>query len=412
MLKSNTLRTPWATRPAPRILFLSSFVPRECGLATFTEDLMAAATLQGSSCKVIAMNRPDECHTYDRRVVANIQEDRLADYMAVVDLINSGRFDILSIQHEFGIYGGTGCDHILRMLDMVRIPIITTLHTVSQCPSHEMRQQLYSIAKRSTAIMVMNGLATDILEKIYWVDPAKVMMIHHGAPSVTVSNPETLRARLGCVGRKIISTFGLIGSSKGLEYAIKAMPAIVENHPDAYYYILGKTHPVVKEQQGERYRDGLKALAARLGVADHVVFVDKYLSKDELLQYLKVSDIYLTPYLNMEQVTSGTLAYALACGRPIISTPYLHAKFLLHDGRGLLVPSSESAAISEACEKLLSDSAHSTEMKRANLEYGKDLLWPSVGQAFVDLCAASLPISNLHVTVGKPLIKTPILASA
>ncbi|MHB1457420.1 MAG: glycosyltransferase family 4 protein [Armatimonadota bacterium] len=412
MLKSNTIRTPWATRPAPRILFLSSFVPRECGLATFTEDLMAAATLQGSSCKVIAMNRPGEHHNYDHRVVAQIQEDRLTDYLAVVDIINSGRFDILSIQHEFGIYGGTGCDHILRLLDKVNIPVITTLHTVSQCPSHEMRQQLYSIAKRSTAIMVMNGLATDILEKIYWVDPAKVMMIHHGAPSITVSNPETLRARLGCVDRRIISTFGLIGSSKGLEYAIKAMPAIVENHPDAYYYILGKTHPVVKEQQGERYRDGLKALATRLGVADHVVFVDKYLSKDELLQYLKVSDIYLTPYLNMEQVTSGTLAYALACGRPIISTPYLHAEFLLKDGRGLLVPVSQALPIAEACEKLLSDPSRSTEMKRANREYGKDLLWPSVGQAFVDLCAVNMSEPRLKSTIKQSMAQKPMSVSA
>lgn len=412
MLVSNTSRTSQIPHAHPRILFMSSFVPRECGLATFTEDLMAAATLQGSSCKVIAMNRPGEHHTYDKRVVANIQEDRLEDYLAVVDLINSGKFDMLSIQHEFGIYGGTGCDHILRLMDAVNIPIVTTLHTVSQHPTHEMRQQLYAIANRSTVIMVMNALATDILEDVYWIDPSKVMMIHHGAPSITLSNPETLRTRLGCTGRKIISTFGLIGSSKGLEYAIQAMPAIVENHPDAYYYILGKTHPVVKEQQGERYRDGLKSLANRLGVADHVVFVDKYLSKNELLQYLKVSDIYLTPYLNMEQVTSGTLAYALACGRAIISTPYLHAKFLLDNGRGILVPSSQSEPIAEACKKLLGDPARMSEMKRANREYGHDLLWPNVGQAFVDLCTANIPQSSLQIAITKSLVSKSIMASA
>lgn len=358
---------------------------------------MAAATLQGASCKVIAMNRPGENHAYDRRVIANIQEDRLEEYLSVVDLINSGRFDMLSIQHEFGIYGGTTCDHLLRMLDAVRIPVVTTLHTVSQHPSHEMRRQLWAIAQRSTALMVMNALAIDILEDVYWIDSAKVVVIHHGAPLVTIRHPETLRARLGCEGRRIISTFGLIGSSKGLEHAIQAMPAIVERHPDVYYYILGKTHPVVKEQQGERYREGLQALARRLGVAEHVVFVDKYLTKGELWRYLYVSDIYLTPYLDMEQVTSGTLAYAMACGRPIISTPYLHARFLLDDGRGILVPSGQAAPIAEACEQLLGDPVRTAQMKRANLQYGQDLLWPRVGQAFVDLCVENATRSDLQI---------------
>jgi len=387
-------------------------VPRECGLATFTEDLIAAATLQGASCKVIAMNRPGEHHTYDRRVVASIQEDRLEDYLSVADLINSGRFDILSIQHEFGIYGGTACNHLLRLLDAVRIPVITTLHTVLQHPPLDMRRQLCAVAQRSTALMVMNGLATDILEDVYWIDPQQVEMIHHGAPSTTVLYPETLRARLNCESRRIISTFGLIGPGKGLEYAIQAMPEVMQHHPDAYYYILGKTHPVVKEQQGERYREGLQALARKIGVAEHVVFVDKYLTKNELLQYLQVSDIYLTPYLDMEQVTSGTLAYALACGRPIISTPYLHARFLLNEGRGILVPPSQSAAISQACEQLLGDPVLAARMERANLQYGKHLLWPYVGQAFVDLCAKNAARSNLKIAGTKTLMGKPLLVNA
>jgi glycosyltransferase involved in cell wall biosynthesis len=387
-------------------------VPRECGLATFAEDLMAAATLQGASCKVIAMNRPGEHHAYDRRVIANIQEDRLEDYLSVVDLINSGRFDILSIQHEFGIYGGTACNHLIRLLESVRIPVVTTLHTVLQHPTLEMRRQLSSIAQHSTALMVMNGLAVDILNDVYWIDPRKVAMIHHGAPAITVRHPETLRERLGCESRRIISTFGLIGPGKGLEYAIQAMPEVVRRHPDVYYYILGKTHPVVKEQQGELYREGLQAMADRIGVAEHVVFVDKYLSKNELLQYLRVSDIYLTPYLNMEQVTSGTLAYALACGRPIISTPYLHARFLLNEGRGILVAPSRSSAISEACEQLLGDPARAARMEQANLQYGEQLLWPSVGQAFVDLCAENTIWSDLRIAGTKPLLGKPLMASA
>ena len=373
---------------------------------------MAAATLQGASCKVIAMNRPGEHHAYDRRVIANIQEDRLEDYLAVVDIINSGRFDILSIQHEFGIYGGTACDHLLRLLDAARIPVVTTLHTVLDNPPLEMRQQLCAVAHRSTALMVMNGLATNILAEVYFIDPKKVTMIHHGAPATTVRHPETLRARLGCESRKIISTFGLLGPGKGLEYAIQAMPAVVQRHPDVYYYILGKTHPVVKEQQSERYREGLQALASQLGVAEHVVFVDKYLSKDELLQYLQVSDIYLTPYLNMDQVTSGTLAYALACGRPIISTPYLHARFLLDEGRGILVAPSQSSSISEACDQLLSNPELTAQMERTNIKYGKHLLWPSVGQAFVDLCFKNLIRSDSRMVGKQPIMGKPLMASA
>lgn len=373
---------------------------------------MAAATLQGASCKVIAMNRPGEHHYYDRRVVARIQENRLQDYLAVIELINSGRFDVLSIQHEFGIYGGTGCDYLLRMLDAVRIPVVTTLHTVLQYPPLEMHRQLCALAQRSTSLMVMNGLAIDILKDVYWIDPQKVTMIHHGAPEVTLLHPETLRERLGCEDRRIISTFGLIGPGKGLEYAVQAMSAIVQRHPDVYYYILGKTHPVVKEQQGERYRDGLKALALRIGVAEHVVFVDKYLSKDELLQYLHVSDIYLTPYLDMYQVTSGTLAYALACGRPIVSTPYLHARFLLNEGRGVLVPPSQPSAIGEACKQLLGDPVRTAQMERANLKYGQDLLWPRVGQSFVDLCVENTTRLDFQAAGTKPLMTKPLLVSA
>lgn len=412
MLVTNAQRTSWAPHALPRILFLSSFVPRECGLATFTEDLMAAATRQGVSCAVIAMNRPGEHHAYDPRVIARIQEDRLEDYLCVVDLINSGRFDILSIQHEFGIYGGTACNHLLHMLDAVRIPVITTLHTVSQYPPLEMRRQLCAIAQRSTVLMVMNGLAIDILKNVYWINPNKVEIIHHGAPAITIHDPETLRVRLGCESRRIISTFGLLGPGKGLEYAIQAMPAVVQRHPDVYYYILGKTHPVVKEQQGERYREGLQSLARQMGVAEHVVFVNKYLSKDELLQYLQVSDIYLTPYLNMEQVTSGTLAYALACGRPIISTPYLHARFLLNDGRGILVSPSQASAIAEACQELFGDPVRKDKMERANLQYGQQLLWPSVGQAFVDLCTENATQSDLKIARRQHLKGKSLLVGA
>ena len=348
---------------------------------------MNAVVGLGATCSVIAMNRPKEQHTYDARVIATVQEDRLDDYLAAANVINMGKFDVLCVEHEYGIYGGTTCDHLLQLLDAVHIPVITTLHTLLQQPSAEMRRQLCAVAARSSMLMVMNGLAIDILEEVYGIDRRKVGLVHHGAPALTSPTPTaTLKRELGCADHRIISTFGLLGPGKGLEYAIQAMPAVVQHYPDAHYYILGKTHPVVHEQHGERYREELQALARALGMAEHVVFVNKYFSKDELLRYLQVSDIYLTPYLDMEQVTSGTLAYALASGRPIISTPYLHARFLLDAGRGTLVPPKEPSAIAEACKHLLGDPVYSAGMERANQQYGQQLLWPQVGQTFVDLC--------------------------
>ena len=372
---------------SPCIVFLSSFVPRQCGLATFTEDMMNAVGDLGASCSVIAMNRPGERLDYDRRVVASVQENRLDDYMAAATVINSGRFDVLCVEHEYGIYGGVACDYLLRLLDAVRIPVITTLHTLLRHPTEEMRRQLRAVAARSRKLMVMNGLAIDILAEVYGIDARKVEIVHHGAPALpTPIATGTLKRQLGCADQRIISTFGLLGPGKGLEYAIQAMPDVVRHHPRARYYILGKTHPVVQEQQGERYREELQTLARALGVAEQVVFVNKYFSQDELLRYLQVSDIYLTPYLDMEQVTSGTLAYAMACGRPIVSTPYLHARFLLADDRGILVAPQQPDAIAVACDRLLGDPEAHRHMEGANQRYGQQMLWPCVGQTFLDLC--------------------------
>lgn len=348
---------------------------------------MGAVAGLGVTCAVIAMNRPGEQFSYDARVIATAQEDRLADYLAAADVINNGRFDVLSVQHEYGIYGGVECDHLLRLLDAIRIPVVTTLHTLLRHPSADMRRQLRAVAARSTKLMVMNGLGIDILADVYGIDASKVAMVHHGAPTLaTPIATAALKQELGCPSHRIISTFGLLGPGKGLEYAIQAMPAVVRDHPDAHYYILGKTHPVVQEQHGERYREELQALARDLGMAAHVVFVNTYFSKDELLRHLQISDIYLTPYLDMEQVTSGTLAYAMASGRPIVSTPYLHARFLLDEGRGILVPPKQPTAIAEACGRLLGDPAYVARMECANRQYGTQLLWPQVGQAFVDVC--------------------------
>ncbi|MHB9130538.1 MAG: glycosyltransferase family 4 protein [Armatimonadota bacterium] len=368
---------------ALRTVFLSTFVPRECGLATFTADVVQVVETHGVTCKVIAMNRPGQQLAYDKRVIATIQEDRLHDYYAAAELINRGGFDILSVQHEFGIFGGVECEHLTALLDAVNIPIVTTLHTVLRKPWPAMLKNLRAVAERSDVIVVMNGLAIELLEKVYGVDSRKVTMVHHGAPVVPRERQYTIKDDMKLHGRKVISTFGLLSVNKGLEYVVQAMPRIVEDYPEALYLILGQTHPVVKQQDGERYRESLKALARQLGVEEHIRFVDKYLTKPELVDYLLTSDVYLTPYLDMDQVTSGTLAYAMCCGRPLVSTPYLYAQFLLGENRGLLVPPRDPVGIAEACLHLFDNPTLKARMELTNWRYGQTMIWPRVGQEYL-----------------------------
>jgi len=373
-----TLITRKSTQPL-RTAFISSFVPRECGIATFAEDVINAVSEHDVVCKVIAMNRAGQHVEYDRRVMLTVQEDRLPDYLAAASAINRGRYDVLSVQHEFGIFGGVECNHLATFLESIEIPVVTTFHTILKQPSPVMRRNLRAVATRSDAIVVMNDLAVDLLDRIYGIDTKRVYVVHHGAPAVPAGRRHTSKGDLDLKGKKIISTFGLLSSGKGLEYAIQAMPRIVKTHPDALYLVLGQTHPVVKQQEGEKYRDLLKSLAEEHGVSENVIFVDKYFTKAELVAYLLATDVYLTPYLNMEQITSGTLAYAMACGRPLVSTPYLYAQFLLGEDRGLLVPPRDPAGITDACLRILDNPDMKARMERTNWIYGQQMLWPRVG---------------------------------
>jgi len=379
-----TLISRKSTQPL-RTVFISSFVPRECGIATFAEDVINAVSGQNVGCKVIAMNRAGQQPAYDRRVLMTVQEDRLPDYLAAAKVINRGRYDALSVQHEFGIFGGIECNHLATFLEMIEIPVVTTFHTLLKQPSPVMRRNLRAVANRSEAIIVMNELAVDLLDKVYGVDTKRVHVVHHGAPVVPAGRRRTIKNDLNLKGRKIISTFGLLSSGKGLEYAIQAMGRIVKTHPDALYLILGQTHPVVKQQEGEKYRDLLRALAEDDGISANIVFIDKYFTKAELVAYLLATDVYLTPYLNLEQITSGTLAYAMACGRPLVSTPYLYAQFLLGQERGLLVPPRDPDGIADACLRILDNPDLKARMERTNWLYGQQMLWPQVGRTYAQI---------------------------
>ncbi|OPZ82110.1 MAG: D-inositol 3-phosphate glycosyltransferase [bacterium ADurb.Bin429] len=389
---SPRMPSPWPLQVA----FLSTFVPRECGLATFTEDVMRAVDAHGVRCQVAAMERPGRGLYYDHRVFTTIREDTRSEYLAAAEAVNRREFDVLSVQHEFGIYGGEECEHLLDLMEAVEAPVVTTLHTVLSRPSAAMRRNLHRVAARSDALVVMNALGIDILAEVYDVDPSKIHVIHHGAPVVSKARKYTIKQDLGIQGSQVISTFGLLSAGKGLEYAVEAMPYIVARHPDVLYYILGQTHPVIKQEEGERYRESLQARARALGVDDHVRFVDKYFTKAELLAYLMATDIYLTPYLNLEQVTSGTLAYAMACGRPLVSTPYLYARFLLENDRGILVPPRDPRAMADACLRILDNPRLKARMEQANWDYGRAMVWSRVGaqyqQLFHSLAALRGPV--------------------
>lgn len=375
----------------PRVLFLSSFVPRQYGLAAYTEELMSAMSAQHVSCSIIAMHRPGERYSYDRRVVATVQHDRPDDYLVAARRINDGNFDVVCVEHEFGIFGGEAGDRLIRLLEEIRIPIITTLHSLSERPSAEMWRQIRAIAARSSKLVVLNGLAIDILARVYSV--GNVALLHQGActPATPVATA-AIKSRLGCADQYVISTFGLLAPDKGLEYAIQAMPDILRRHPNTRYYILGKTHPRVQQEHGERYRNELHALAHKLGIDKQVIFVNKYLSKDELLRYLQASDIYLAPQVDMQKYSGGTLPAAIANGRPIISTPYAQARYLLNEERGILVSPKSPSAIAEACELLLADPMCRARMERANREYGQQLQWARVSREYLDFCLQARPL--------------------
>jgi len=366
-----------------RVLVMSTYVPRECGIATYAEDVIRAVEPHGAACRVLAMERPDEHYAYDDRVIGAVREDRLGNYLRAADAINHGGFDVLSLQHEFGIYGGIYADHLLRFLEAVRLPVVVTFHTMVRNPSPAMRRNQRAIAQRADAIVVMNGLATEILRQVYDADPGKVRVIHHGAPVPHRERGEEIKRDLGLEGRRMISTFGLLNPTKGVEYMVQAMPEIVRKYPDAVYLILGRTHPVLRREEGERYRDSLADITRELGVEEHVRFVNRYLTREEVVTYLLATDAYVTPYIDLEQITSGTLAYAMGMGCPIVATPYLHAQYLLAGGRGLLVPERDPGALAGAALRLFDDPELKARMERLNWEYGQTLLWPLVGAEYL-----------------------------
>jgi glycosyltransferase involved in cell wall biosynthesis len=367
-----------------KIALLGNHLPRQCGIATFTTDLAEAlaADAPARECFVVAMNDGGRRHAYPARVLFEIADADLAAYRRAADFLNVNGVDVLSLQHEYGIFGGKAGGHVLALLRELRMPIVTTLHTVLAQPDAAQLHVMREITALSERLVVMTAHGATLLKEVHGVPDEKIDVIPHGIPGP----PRTGRTKdqLGVEGRPVILTFGLLSPDKGIEHVIQALPAILASHPEALYVVVGATHPHVKEREGEIYRVMLEGLAHRLAVDASIVFHDRFVSADELDDFLSAADIYVTPYLKEAQITSGTLARAVGAGKAIISTPYWHARDLLADGRGVLVAGADATAIADAAIRLLDDDEERVALGARAAAYGADMRWPVVARRYLE----------------------------
>lgn len=392
------------TRPN-RIAFIGNSLPRRCGIATFTTDLQQAVSASGAAfsssggieTSIVAMNDHGHSYDYPPEVHVQIGDDRIGDYVQAAEFLNAGRFDAVSLQHEFGIFGGEAGSHLMALLSRLTMPVVTTLHTVLAEPTPVQRGVLDGIVEASSRVVVMAEKGRELLRTVYRVPADKIEVIPHGIPDFAFVEPDVAKAKLGFSGRSVILTFGLLSPNKGIEVMIDAMPSILERRPDAVYVVLGATHPNLVREQGEAYRESLVARVRDLGVEDHVVFLDRFLDQPTLLDFISMCDVYVTPYLNEAQMTSGTLAYSFGLGKAVVSTPYWHARELLADGRGILVPFGDSEAIGDEIAGLLTDDARRQAMRERAYADSRSMTWERTAERYLAVFEATTRAYRLKV---------------
>jgi glycosyltransferase involved in cell wall biosynthesis len=371
--------------PLRRIAFIGNSLPRRCGIATFTTDLERAISNSRPNVEtcIVAMNDHGQTYDYPSSVAFQIKDDTIDDYVRAAAFLNAGQFDVVCLQHEFGIFGGEAGTHILELLSRLRMPVITTLHTVLAKPGSAQRAVMERLVEASTKIVVMASKGREMLRSVYGVPDDKIEVIAHGIPDFPFVEPDAAKAKLGFSNRAVILTFGLLSPSKGIEVMIDAMPSILECRADAVYVVLGATHPNLVRDQGEAYRQSLMKRVRDLGVEDHVVFLDQFVDQATLLEFISMSDVYVTPYLNEAQMTSGTLAYSFGLGKSVVSTPYWHALELLDDGCGVIVPFGNAAAIGKEIALLLTDAPRRQSMRERAYAISRSMTWERTAERYL-----------------------------
>jgi glycosyltransferase involved in cell wall biosynthesis len=369
------------------VAVIGNYLPRLCGIATFTTDLVEALSAEAPdiNCWALAMNDKPEGYAYPGKVRFVINQNRLADYTVASEFLNIGQTDIVCVQHEYGIFGGPAGGHLLKLLGELRMPIVTTLHTVLRDPAPEYREVMHKLSDLSDKLIVMSRKASDFLRDIYAVPEEKIAFIHHGIPDMPFIDPNFYKDKFGVDGKKVLLTFGLLSPNKGIENVLQALPAVTREHPDVTYIILGATHPHTIRAHGEEYRISLQQLVRKLNISDHVIFHNRFVELRELCEFLGAADIYVTPYLQECQITSGTLAYAMGTGKAVIATPYWYATEMLAEGRGVIVPFRDSDAIAEHVNDLLDNDASRHLMRKKAYVFSRDAVWNEVSRRYLEV---------------------------
>ena len=370
----------------PVVAYLSTYPPRECGIATFTQDLVSAISKQQSISPpvIIAINDRGGYYDYPTEVKLQVERESRESFETAAGRVNESGIDLVNIQHEFGLFGGNWGDHLLSFMYEVDKPIITTLHTILQDPPPDAKKVMVEVLEQSELVVVLARIGAKILEEVYDTLPFKVRYIPHGCPNVPFVRSKTAKKGLGLEDRYVLSTFGLISRGKGIEYAIQSLPEIIERRPDVLYLVIGETHPEVRKHEGESYRQSLFDLVQELDVDDNVRFVNRFLSKSDLIRFLQATDTYILPYPNKDQISSGTMLYALCTGKAIVTTPFLHAEEVIDEGAALGCEFKDPESIADKVNYLIEVEEMKEQCERLAYEYTRDKIWPNVAMKYIN----------------------------